>query len=330
MIANSDQREMAPGWMKFVLRSAGLYNLIWGVFVVVYPGLMFELFSMELPTYLPIWQCLGMVVGVYGIGYLIAANNPVRHWPIVLVGLIGKLLGPIGFLWAVWAGHLPQPMGWTIITNDLIWWLPFAGILWHAFGQSMLPEPSTGPQRDPMTDYLSDQGNSLLDLSRERPTLVVFLRHAGCTFHREALADLRDQRPEIERLGCQLALVHMGKGKNPAESCGAYGLCDVDHFSNPDQTLYWHFGLKRGQFLQLLGPQLWWRGFSSMILDRNGLGRIVGDGLQMPGIFLINNGRISGSLYHETACERPNYLDFVRAHWGQIGQPEHATLGQTT
>lgn len=327
MIASSDQREMAPAWMKYVLRAAGLYNLVWGLVVVVYPSWMFDLFSMEVPTYLPIWQCLGMVVGVYGIGYFIAASNPVRHWPIVLVGLIGKVLGPIGFLWAVWAGHLPKPMGWTIITNDLIWWIPFAGILWHAFGQNMLPEPTAGPQRDPMTDYLSDKGNSLPEMSRERPTLVVFLRHAGCTFHREALADLRGQRPEIERLGFQLALVHMAAGENPAESCDSYGLCDVDHFSNPDQTLYWHFGLKRGKFMQLLGPQLWWRGFRSMIIDRNGLGRIVGDGLQMPGVFLIRDGRILSHVRHETACDRPNYIEFVQKAAGQINRTEATAVG---
>ena len=41
---------------------------------------------------------MGMIVGVYGIGYLIAARDPRTHWPIVLVGLLGKVFGPIGFV----------------------------------------------------------------------------------------------------------------------------------------------------------------------------------------------------------------------------------------
>ena len=29
-----------------------------------------------------------MIVGVYGIGYIIAAGNPYKHWPIIFVGLL--------------------------------------------------------------------------------------------------------------------------------------------------------------------------------------------------------------------------------------------------
>jgi ligand-binding SRPBCC domain-containing protein len=70
-----------------------------------------------------------MIVGVYGIGYIIAASEPETHWPIVLVGLLGKIFGPIGFAMAVLSGTFPPLFGLTIVTNDLIWWIPFALIL---------------------------------------------------------------------------------------------------------------------------------------------------------------------------------------------------------
>ena len=57
-------------------------------------------------------------MGVYGIGYAIAAGNPLRHWPIVLVGLLGKLFGPLGFLFYAIRGELPWIAGWTIVTKD--------------------------------------------------------------------------------------------------------------------------------------------------------------------------------------------------------------------
>jgi hypothetical protein len=77
-----------------------------------------------------------MIVGVYGVGYLIAAGDPIRHWPIVLVGFLGKILGPIGFLSSVARGDLPWSWGVTILTNDLIWWLPFAAILHSAWSKA--------------------------------------------------------------------------------------------------------------------------------------------------------------------------------------------------
>ena len=72
---------------------------------------------------------LGMVIGVYGIGYLCAARDPYRHWPIVLVGLLGKLLGPAGFLAGAIRGEIPWAFGTTTVFNDLIWWAPFLLIL---------------------------------------------------------------------------------------------------------------------------------------------------------------------------------------------------------
>ena len=122
----------APSWMRNWLFAAAAYNALWGAFVIFFPLALFEWFALEPPNYVSIWQCVGMIVGVYGVGYAIAATDPMRHWPIVLVGLLGKVFGPFGFLFAVANAELPWRFGWTIITNDLIWWPAFFGILLHA------------------------------------------------------------------------------------------------------------------------------------------------------------------------------------------------------
>lgn len=129
----SDNTNPVPRWMKIVLVLAGFYNLLWGTWVIFFPDMMFRWLEMELPRYPQIWQCVGMVVGVYGIGYLIAATHPYRHWPILLVGFLGKLFGPIGFLMAAINDELPWQMGWLNIFNDLIWLVPFGVILWRAY-----------------------------------------------------------------------------------------------------------------------------------------------------------------------------------------------------
>lgn len=108
-----------------VLFLAGIYNIIWGAINVLFPQLVFSLLNIAKPTYPEFWQCIGMIVGVYGIGYIIASKDYIRHWPIVFVGLLGKVFGPIGFIQAVMSGVFPASFGWVILFNDLIWWIPF-------------------------------------------------------------------------------------------------------------------------------------------------------------------------------------------------------------
>jgi len=115
-----------------MLIAAGIYNLAFGLFAILFPVAMFKMIEMEPPKYLELWQCIGMIVGVYGVGYIIAAFAPARHWPIVLVGFLGKIFGPIGMAWAVYQGTLPLSFGLANVTNDLIWLIPFALVLAHA------------------------------------------------------------------------------------------------------------------------------------------------------------------------------------------------------
>ncbi len=116
-------------WMKRWLLAAAVYNIAFGLAAILFPAALFLIAGMEPPNYPELWQCIGMIVGVYGVGYAIAAFDPMRHWPIVLVGLLGKILGPIGFAQALIQGSLPLKFGVILLSNDLIWWLPFALIL---------------------------------------------------------------------------------------------------------------------------------------------------------------------------------------------------------
>jgi len=81
-----------------------------------------------------------MVVGLYGIIYLEVARVPERGWLLAAVGLIGKLLGPIGLLQLIWSGTWPRSTIVLSLTNDLIWWVPFTLYLydaWPAFRQDV-------------------------------------------------------------------------------------------------------------------------------------------------------------------------------------------------
>jgi hypothetical protein len=115
------------------LIAAGVYNLVWGSLVVFAPNLFFQLGGLELPNYKMIWQSVGMIVGVYGVGYIIAAQNPNKHWVIVFVGLLGKVFGVAGFTYYYLNGVLPLEAGLVILFNDAVWIIPFYLIIFKVF-----------------------------------------------------------------------------------------------------------------------------------------------------------------------------------------------------
>ena len=119
--------------------AAAVYNILWGAWVVLFPQHAFALFDMDPINYASVWQSVGMIVGVYGIGYGIAGTDIARHWPIIFVGFLGKVFGPIGLVQKVWLeNELPLEFGWINVFNDLIWIVPFGLILQWVWQQYKL------------------------------------------------------------------------------------------------------------------------------------------------------------------------------------------------
>jgi hypothetical protein len=112
---------------------AGLYNLGWGAFSALDPQWLFRFAGMPLQNYPEIFACLGMVVGLYGILYLEVARVPERGWILAAVGLLGKILGPVGWLALVWRGQWHVTTAVMCVTNDLIWWAPFGLYLYDSW-----------------------------------------------------------------------------------------------------------------------------------------------------------------------------------------------------
>src|SRR5690606_10400030 len=116
---------------------------------------------------------------------------------------------------------------------------------------------------DILSEAITNGGASLLDLSKRQPILIVFLRHLGCTFCKEMLADLRAQRSAIEASGVGIVLVHMGTDEDARHLSARYGLDDVPRVRDPEQRLYGAFELKTGTLWQLLGPRVVARGIAA-------------------------------------------------------------------
>src|SRR5437763_10870923 len=118
---------------RIIFCAAGIYNIVWGLYAVYDPQWLFRFAGLPPLNHSQIFQCLGMVVGLYGIVYLEIARVPERGWLLGAVGLTGKVLGPIGLAGLILSGQWPIATIVLCLGNDLIWWIPFALYLKHAW-----------------------------------------------------------------------------------------------------------------------------------------------------------------------------------------------------
>ena len=124
---------------RVVFILAGVYNIAWGLYAVWDPQWLFRYAGLRPLNHPQIFTCLGMVVGLYGIIYFEVARVPERGWLLAAVGLLGKLLGPIGLAGLIWNGTWPRSTIVLSLTNDLIWWIPFSLYLcdaWPSFARN--------------------------------------------------------------------------------------------------------------------------------------------------------------------------------------------------
>jgi peroxiredoxin len=163
-----------------------------------------------------------------------------------------------------------------------------------------------------LAEMQTNDGKNLLFYSENQSVLLVFLRHFGCIFCREALDDLSGLRTSIESKGVKIILVHMSDFNTANEYFESYNLSGITHVSDPDCVFYSEFGLGKGNFSQLFGLKTWARGFEVTVMKGIPISRRqIGDGFQMPGVFLVKNGEIIKSFIHKSSADRPNYNDLV-------------------
>ncbi len=155
----------------------------------------------------------------------------------------------------------------------------------------------------------TESESTLLELVDERPALLIFLRHFGCAFCRQALEDVANIRDELEARGVQPVFVHLGTPERAKPYFDYYHLSDVERVSNPDGSLYREpaFALARVSVFQLFRPAVW-TAWARGALRKYGLGAVKEDGFQMPGVFLLRQRSIARVYRHRTIADRPDYL----------------------
>lgn len=159
----------------------------------------------------------------------------------------------------------------------------------------------------------TNKGHIISDLSDQQPVLLVFLRHFGCVFCKESLNDISKKRKKIESEGIKIVLVHMADVDRADLYFKKFGIKNIEHVSDPECKYYAMFGLVKGSFSQLMGLKTWIRGFEIAAAQQM-LPSVtrIGDGLQMPGIFLIRDCNVIESFIHNSVADKPNYESFIQ------------------
>jgi hypothetical protein len=168
----------------------------------------------------------------------------------------------------------------------------------------MAPETVALPERSPLRGLIA------------RPALVIFLRSFGCTFCREALADVRLVRSRVEAAGATLAFVYSG---TPAEAdpwFALHGFGDTIRISDPALEHFRAFKIERIGFTTLLHPTVVVR--TAVCATSHGLGTQTAEMIrQLAGVFVVRDGRILSSYRHRLPSDRPDYMQLVRSALGR-------------
>lgn len=151
--------------------------------------------------------------------------------------------------------------------------------------------------------YTLSDGTNLVEASAKQPLALVFLRHFGCTFTRQLLRGLEELKRDADAHGARLVLVHMLKAGEEKPYLGDHE--GVASIADPKCELYRAFGLGNGGPLELFGPRVWWLGMQAL-WKGCGVGRLAGNGLQMPGAFVFHRGEIVAAQRARTAADLPD------------------------
>jgi peroxiredoxin len=152
--------------------------------------------------------------------------------------------------------------------------------------------------RAPISNVTLHTGESvsLESLYKQGGLVLNFLRHLGCVFCREQIAELRKVASDRLVMVSMADVTATASFRDKMESPQAY-------ISDPNKGLYEQFGLKKGTFGQVMGSGTISRGLRALARG-HGLGKPVGDPLMLAGTFLINrSGEVVYSHFAASASD---------------------------
>lgn len=163
------------------------------------------------------------------------------------------------------------------------------------------------PAPDLVLQNTAGEALQLSSLWAQRPLLLAFTRHFGCTQCKEMLEELVAGRERIEQAGLNIAVITQGTPESAALFAQEFapGLLVL---ADPERKAYEAYGLERGTLFQtFLNPKVW-----AAISRASKKGYKVEppppgqDAMLMSGTFIISTaGRVQLPYYYDNIADHP-------------------------
>lgn len=116
-------------WMKLLLRFVACFNIGAGLFMLIGYHETYKIIGMEKPSISFPIQLVGILVGLFGIGYYLVVKNPIENRAVLMLGFWSKFLGSCLGTYYVVRGQLPLRFVAVYFFADIIYLPPFYLIL---------------------------------------------------------------------------------------------------------------------------------------------------------------------------------------------------------
>lgn len=149
-------------------------------------------------------------------------------------------------------------------------------------------------------------GPTLGDNLSGQPTLMVFLRHFGCIFCREMVADIREVA-EADPAYPRVLFFYMAE-PNEGEPFFAKHWPGAHAIADKPKRFYTAFDVGRGGVVEMFGPESWLCGAKAAMKGHTIGGTKGGDAWTLPTLLLVEGGRHITWAYHgKNASDHPDF-----------------------
>ena len=112
-------------WMNVLLRFVAVFNVLAGLFMLFLYHETYKIIGMDEPKLSFPIQLVGILVGLFGVGYYLVAKNPVENRNMLMLGFWSKFLGSCLATFYVVRGDLPPRFVAVYFFADIIYLPPF-------------------------------------------------------------------------------------------------------------------------------------------------------------------------------------------------------------
>lgn len=120
----ADSQPLLP-WMRGLLRFVAVYNVLAGLTMLIGYHEMYKVIDIAKPELVLPIQLVGMLVGLFGVGYWRVVTRPIENRDLMLLGFLSKALGSILGVTYVVNGTLPPVFLVVLFMADIVYLVPF-------------------------------------------------------------------------------------------------------------------------------------------------------------------------------------------------------------